>query len=245
MLVFDLSANPILLLFNSILDFLCEMLLQVLQLLLVIISSLLKGLGEGALLGLLVADCLAQLLRFTLHLVLVGSFLDVWVIAFLILPCFLVHLLQTVPLGVRIGPCPRRPIDIVNLSKSPLCVFDRPDDLTILVSCAAKANRHTLSIEPSQNASQDSVDRTQGREDHTRGLLVRRKTGQGCGDKNLQQIEEGNDVVRHAVQDTVPEILAESAIVQASVAPTPCSRFGWHKDVVHWTCRLCALVFRP
>lgn len=59
MLVFNFSANAILLCVNSLLDSRSDALLQSLQLRLVIVTRLFKSLGEGAGLGLLVADGLA------------------------------------------------------------------------------------------------------------------------------------------------------------------------------------------
>lgn len=181
----DFSANAVLLIGDSLLDSVDNTLLQVLQLRLVLIPCLFEQLRERALLGLLFADRFPQLASFSLHLHLVRSFLYIRVVCLLILSGFVVHLLQSIALGVRIRPRSWWPVDVVNLGECSLGVFDRSDDFAILVSCTAEANGHALSIEPCEDSSENCVDGSECREGDAGALLVCRKTGQSCCDEDL------------------------------------------------------------
>lgn len=156
----DLRPYPSFLLRNRLFKFLGKLLLQRLQLQLMILLRLLQQLRESALLRLLLADRLPQLARLTLHLVFVRPLLDIRIIAFLVLSRFIVHLLQPVALGVRIRSGSGRPVDVVDFRERALCVFDCAHDFAVLVSGAAEADGHALTIKPGQNAGEDCVDGT-------------------------------------------------------------------------------------
>ena len=162
----------------------------------------------------------------------VRALLDVWVVALLVLSRFVVHLLQPVALGVRVWSGSRRPVDVVDLGECPLCVFDCPDDFAVLVSGTAEANGHSLAVEPRQDPGENCVDGTERGESNARTLLVGGKTCQGCCDEDLQEVEEGDDVVRHSVQDAVLQVLAEGPVVEAAIAPSFGGCFGGHEDVM-------------
>jgi len=166
-LVFDFRPYPSLLIGNGLLDSIDELFLQSLQLLLVVVLSLLKRLGERALLGLLFADGVAQLASFALHLSFVRALLDIWVVTLLVLSRFVVHLLQPVTLGVRVWSRSGWPVDVINLCERSLCIFDGSDDFTVLVSGAAEADGHALTVEPREDTSKDCVDGTKRGESDT------------------------------------------------------------------------------
>ena len=89
----DFRAYPSFLLGDGLFEFVGELLLQSRQLLVVVFFGLLEQFRERTLLGFLFADRLAQLAGFAFHLVFVWAFLDVWVVALLVLSGFVVHLL--------------------------------------------------------------------------------------------------------------------------------------------------------
>jgi hypothetical protein len=167
MFEFNFGTYPFLLFLNSLLDPVDELFLQTLQLLFVVVLRLLEQRRESTRLGLLVTDRLLQLTLLVFHLVLVGTFLDIWVIPLLILSGLIVHLLQPVTLGERVRSFPRRPIDIVDLGKSSLRILDCSDDFPILVPGSAEADRHTLSVKPCQNTSKHRVNGTKSCEGDT------------------------------------------------------------------------------
>ena len=180
-----------------------------------------------------------------LHLHFVRPFLDVWVVGLLVLSRLVVHLLQPVALGVGVRPRPGRPVNIVDLGKSALRVLDRAHDFAVLVSRAPEADRHSLAVQPGQNARQNGVDRSQGGEGHGRAarLAVGGEARQSGRDEDLQDVQAGDDVVGHAVEDAVLEVLAQRAVVQAAVPPAAGGGFGRQEDVVDRTRGLGALVF--
>jgi len=149
-----------------------------------------------------------------------------------ILSCFVVHLFKPVTLSVRVRSRSWRPVYIVDLCESPLSVLDCPDDFAVLVSGTAEADGHALAIEPRQYAGKDGVDSTECGEGDTRGFLVGGETCQGCCDENLQEVEEGDDVVRHSVQDAVLQVLAEGSVIKTAVSPSFCGCLSGQKDVV-------------
>ena len=191
----DFRAYPSLLLGDGLFEFVGELLLQSRQLLLVVFFGLLEQFRERTLLGFLFADRLAQLAGFAFHLVFVWAFLDVRVVALLVLSRFVVHLLKSVALGVRVWSGSGRPVDVVDFCKGSLCIFDCSDDFAVLVSGAAEADGHALAIEPRQDTGEDSVNGTEGGESDAGGLLVGGETCQRCCDEDLQEVEEGDDVV--------------------------------------------------
>ena len=191
----DFRPYPSLLPCDSLLELVGELFLQRRKLLLVVLFGLLEQLRKRAILGLLLADRLAQLPGFAFHLVFVGALLDVGVVALLVLARFVVHSLQPVSLGVRVWAGSGRPVDVVDFGEGPLCVFDCADDFAVLVSGAAEADGHSLAVEPCQDTRENCVDGTERGESDARALLVGREACQGCCDKNLQEVEEGDDVV--------------------------------------------------
>lgn len=181
----NLRSYPSLLLCNSLLQLIGELLLQRGQLLLMILLRLLKQLRERALLRLLLTNRLAQLARLTLHLVFVRSLLDIRIVALLVLSRFVVHLLQPVALSVRVRSSSRRPVDVVDFRERTLCVFDCSDDFAVLVSGAAEADGHALTIKPCEYTREDSIDGAESGESNAGSLLVGRETRQGCCDEDL------------------------------------------------------------
>lgn len=148
MLVLNLLANMTRLLLQSLLDPCRDRLLQLLQLAHVCGLGVFEFLEELTSLVLLGFDRILHAFCLVLHLRLVGAFLDVGVVAFLVLPRVFVHLLQPVTLEERVWSWVRSlvPHDIINFSEGPLGVFDRSDDFAVLISCAAIAGRHSLPI---------------------------------------------------------------------------------------------------
>jgi hypothetical protein len=151
MIKLDLGPYPLLLVRHSLLDPIHNAPLEIVHLLLVVPNRLLQHLGKLSLFRLLLADRLPQLRRFLLHLHLVRPLLDVWVVGLLVLPRFVVHLLQPVALGVGVWTRARRPVDVVDLGKGALGVFDRPHNFAVLVSRAPEADRHSLAVEPGED----------------------------------------------------------------------------------------------
>jgi len=168
----DFRAYPSLLLGDGLFEFVGELLLQSCQLLFVVFFGLLEQFRERAFLGFLFADRLAQLAGFAFHLVFVRAFLDVWVVALLVLSCLVVHLLQSVALSVWVWSGSGRPVDVVDFGEGSLCVFDCSDDFAVLVSGAAEADWHALAVEPCQDTGEDCVDGTESGEGDAGSLLV-------------------------------------------------------------------------
>lgn len=185
MLVLDFGADAFFLFLDSLLELLSEFLRELLELRLMVVLRLLESLCESLFLGFLLADVLSETFGFVLHLVFIGSFLDVWVVALLVLSCLVVHLLEPVALCVGVRSCSGRPVDVVDFGKGSLCVFDGSDDFAVLVSGTAEADRHTLAVEPRQNTGKHRVDGTERGQSNTRSLLVCRQTRQCRCDQNL------------------------------------------------------------
>lgn len=151
--VFDFGTDAVFLVFDGLLELLAELLGEVRELRLVVVLRLFEGFGERLFLGLLLADILPQPFGFALHLVFIRTFLDIGVVALLVLSGLVIHLLQPVALCVWVWSFSGWPVDVINFGECPLRVFDCSDDFAILISCATETNGHALAVEPCQNTS--------------------------------------------------------------------------------------------